>query len=119
MYSLCKRAILCLMLLVLLGSKVSASKPNQSELLLRRAETLQQHDHFEEARRLLKELERTSKADKRIYSRLADTYISQFDAGSSDLEQAEAYLKLSASAEDAGEIRDLLGAIRREVARWN
>ena len=35
------------------------------------------------------------------------------------IEPLQAYLNGSAEAEDAGEIRDLLGAIRREVSRWN
>jgi regulator of sirC expression with transglutaminase-like and TPR domain len=35
------------------------------------------------------------------------------------IEPLEAYLKLSPGADDAEEIRDLLGAVRREVSRWN
>jgi regulator of sirC expression with transglutaminase-like and TPR domain len=35
------------------------------------------------------------------------------------IEPLEAYLNLSPAAEDAGEIRELLGALRREVSHWN
>ncbi len=35
------------------------------------------------------------------------------------IEPLEAYLKLAPRSDDAGEIGDLLGAVRREVSRWN
>jgi regulator of sirC expression with transglutaminase-like and TPR domain len=35
------------------------------------------------------------------------------------VEPLETYLELASDADDAGEIGDLLGAVRREVARWN
>jgi regulator of sirC expression with transglutaminase-like and TPR domain len=43
----------------------------------------------------------------------------QADCLSEAIDPLEAYLVLSSDADDAGEIGDLLRAVRREVARWN
>jgi tetratricopeptide (TPR) repeat protein len=62
-------------------------------VLLRRADVLQQQARYVEARRLLEELAHTSRANKRVYLMLADTYMAPFDAGAHDLDMAESCLK--------------------------
>lgn len=93
--SVCRTVLPSLLLALSPFCSVSASRPDLAEQLIHRAEALQKQAHYAEARHLLKELEHTSKADKRVYFMLADTYMEPFDAGSSDLEKADAYLKMS------------------------
>jgi tetratricopeptide (TPR) repeat protein len=82
-----------LVLTFLVCGKAGASRLDQTEVLLRRADVLQQQARYVEARRLLEELAHTSRANKRVYLMLADTYMAPFDAGAHDLDMAESCLK--------------------------